>query len=320
MAGTIPLSMTQQFNEFGQPLAGGLLYFFQAGTVGTPQNAYQDTALTIAMPNPITLDAAGRIPQFFLADGQIKIRLQDASGIVQLAADNILVIGPSGGGGGGGGVDPTTVLQSGQLVCWYGTGVQAGFVRTNGRTIGSATSGGTERANADCQSLFLFLWNADPNLTVSGGRGATAAADWAANKTIALPDWRGRALVGLDDMGAAAAGRLTATYFGTLATVLGAAGGNESTTLLASQIPTITSVGNITVTANGGRSFPTALGPSVTNTNDNAGTFYYPGATGGWNYDTTMTGNGQTMASNNTGGAAHRTVTPSMLATIYMKL
>jgi hypothetical protein len=36
--------------------------------------------LTLLFPNPYTLDAAGRIPQFFLADGSIKIKLIDKHG------------------------------------------------------------------------------------------------------------------------------------------------------------------------------------------------------------------------------------------------
>jgi hypothetical protein len=35
------------------------------------------------------------LPQFFLADGQIKIRLTDKLGNAVLTQDNILVIGPS---------------------------------------------------------------------------------------------------------------------------------------------------------------------------------------------------------------------------------
>lgn len=232
MSGTIPLSMTQQFDEFGKPLKGGQLYIIQAGTVSTPQNAFQDVALTQVMPYPMTLDAAGRIPQFFLSDGYIKVRLTDVNGVNQLAQDNILVIGPSAGGGGGGpAVDPTTVYQTGDVKPRYDTAIHTGFVRCNGRSLGSTTSGATELADPTAQALFLHLWLKDPNLVVLPSRGVSGAADWAANKQIFLPDWRGYALGGLDDMGSAAAGRLTATYFGTSAIVLGAAGGDEKRTL-----------------------------------------------------------------------------------------
>lgn len=240
MAGTIPLSLTQQFDQFGQPLSGGLLYIIQAGTVATPQNPYQDAALTILQPNPIVLDAAGRIPQFFLADGYIKVRLTDKNGVTQLARDGILVIGPSAGGGGGGAsVDPTTIFQTGQIAFFYSIGSVAGYVRLNGRTIGNGVSGASERANADTQALFVFLYNADANLVVSGGRTGNPVNDYNAGKTIALPDWRGRALAGLDGMGNSLAGRLTssANGFGVAADTLGAAGGAESNTLDVTRIP-----------------------------------------------------------------------------------
>jgi len=245
MAGTIPLSMTQQLDEFGAPLVGGHLYLIQAGTTSTPQNGFQDSALTLPLPNPIILDASGRLPQFFLADGAIKVRLTDVNGVEKLVADGLIVTGASSGGGGGSPVDPTTILTTGDLKHTYGTGVIAGFVRCNARTIGSATSGATERANADTQALFNFLWNGDPNLAVSTGRGASSAADWAANKTIALPDLRGRALAGLDDMGNIAAGNLTATYFGSAATVLGVVGGTQSKILTTPNLPPYTPAGSV---------------------------------------------------------------------------
>ena len=236
-AGTLPgISMSQQFDSLGKPLNGGRLYLIQAGTTNTPQNCYQDSGLTIAWPNPITLDAAGRVPQLFCADGVIKIRLTNTAGVQQLVQDNLLVVGPSGGGGGGSAVDSTTVAATGDLKARYETGVISGWVRANGRTIGSSTSGATERANADCQALFAHLWNIDTNLSVSGGRGVSAAADWSANKTIELPDWAGRAIAGLDDMGAGAKGRLTSTYFGTAANVLGAVGGSESHVLTTAEL------------------------------------------------------------------------------------
>lgn len=72
----------------------------------------------------------------------------------------------------------------------------AGWVMMNDGTIGNASSGGTTRANADTQALFELLWNNISNAwaPVSSGRGASAAADFAANKTITLPRSLGRAL------------------------------------------------------------------------------------------------------------------------------
>jgi microcystin-dependent protein len=324
MAGTIPLSLTQQFDRLGNVLAGGKLYLIQAGTVSTPQSGYQDSALTIPWPNPIVLDDAGRLPQFFLADGSIKIRLADADGVTQVTADGILVVGASSGGGGGSPVDATTIFTTGDLKVTYGTGGLAGFVRANGRTIGNATSGASERANSDTSALYAFLWNADANLVVSTGRGASAAADYAANKTIALPDWRGRALAGLDDMGNSAAGRLTSGFFGATATVLGAAGGAESQTLTVAQLPTgITSSNTGAITLSVQTADKIAFGPN--NGSATAGGTQLTTAVSGGTYGFVNSG-GQlaigivNTTSNNTSGNAHPNVGPMMLATIYLKL
>ena len=207
MAGTINLALSQQFDMNGSPLSGGLLYFFVAATT-TPQTAFQNTALTIPHPNPIVLDASGRVPMFYLADGSIKIRLTDKNGVTIIAADQLLVIGPSAGGGGsGGGVDPTTVWQTGDLKPRFGTGPHTGFVRCNGGGIGKAgAAGATEYAAADARSLFEYLWNLkkpdnSPLLPVSPARGAGASTDFDAGCVILLPDLLGRALVGLDDKG-----------------------------------------------------------------------------------------------------------------------
>lgn len=315
-AGTLPgISMTQQLDSLGRPLNGGKLYLIQAGTTSTPQNCYQDSGLTLAWPNPITLDAAGRIPQLFCADGSIKIRLTNSAGVQQLVQDNLLVVGPSGGGGGGGSVDPTTILQTGQIVPMYGTGVLSGFVRANGRTIGSASSGATERANADVQALFEYLWGADANLSVSGGRGASASADWSANKTIALPDLRGRVLAGLDDMGNTAAGRLTSSFFA-LPTTLGATGGGQSQTLVTANLPPYTPAGTVAVAAgafwynvlsvqvNVGSNVVSSINTSGSGTAVTLGTQSAP-----------FTGTAQGGTSN-----AFSVLSPMLVATYYLKL
>ena len=73
-----------------------------------------------------------------------------------------------------------------------------GWLAANGATIGSAASSATN-ASADYAALFAVLWdnwtNTDLPILDSAGaastRGANAAADFAANKRLPLPDLRG---------------------------------------------------------------------------------------------------------------------------------
>jgi hypothetical protein len=322
-AGTVPgFSLTPQFDLTGAVAPGCKLYVIQAGTTATPQNSYSDSGLTQLLPNPLTCDAAGRLPQFFVADGLIKVRLTKSSGSQIFVGDNLTVIGASSGGGGGGGsVDPTTIAATGDMQVAYGISVLSGWVRANGRTIGSATSGATERANADCQALFQYLWGADANLAVSGGRGVSAAADWAANKTIALPDWAGRALAGLDDMGAGAKGRLTLQYLGQNPTTLGASGGGQYNTILTSNLPPYTPTGSVSTSL--------TLSATVNNVVISGGCAGC-GVGGGGNFGPTanpsVSFNTATASSSFTGTAQggssqpFNILPPMMLATIYLKL
>ena len=320
MAGTISISMTQQFDIYGKPLAGGQLYIIAVGTVSTPQDAFQDVGLTIKQPYPMTLDAAGRVPQFFLADGSVKIRLQDKNGVVQLASNNVLVIGPSSGGGGGGTVDPTQLIVTGNMILRYGVGTLAGYVRLNNLSIGSATSGATERANADTQALFQYLWNTDAFLTVSGGRGGSASADWNANKQLTLPDWRGYLFGALDDMGNGAANRLGA-YFAN-ATVLGATGGNPSWVLATANLPPYTPGGSVT---NGAIS--TSISPNA-NMLSSSGLVQIGGGGSFFSYNVntplsaSSTQGVSSFAGNAQGGssAPFPTISPRKLCTVYLKL
>src|SRR5258707_709583 len=49
-AGTVPgYGPSQQLDNLGKPLANCFLYTIQAGTVSTPQNAYQDSGLTLVL-------------------------------------------------------------------------------------------------------------------------------------------------------------------------------------------------------------------------------------------------------------------------------
>lgn len=110
----------------------------------------------------------------------------------------------------------------GAVLDYIGATAPSGWVLANGTTIGNAASAATQRANADTVNLFTLLWNswANAQAPVSGGRGANAAADFAANKTITLPDASGRVVAGRETV--------TARLTGVIAsTTLGAVGGDQ---------------------------------------------------------------------------------------------
>lgn len=96
--------------------------------------------------------------------------------------------------------------QTGQFAYFDRATAPGGWVIANGGTIGNAASGGTTRANADTEALFTLIWTefnqTDRPVKTSAGaastRGASAAADYAANKRIPLADPRGRVIRALD--------------------------------------------------------------------------------------------------------------------------
>jgi hypothetical protein len=76
------------------------------------------------------------------------------------------------------------------------TTADAGWVMMNDTSIGNAVSGATGRANADTEDLYVLLWTNIPDAwaPVATGRGASAAADFAAGKAMSLPRQLGRAI------------------------------------------------------------------------------------------------------------------------------
>lgn len=245
MAGTLPnIALVQQRDLNDEVMAGCELRIYAAGTL-TPVTAYKDVSLTAGQeqPWPIPADDTGRVPLFYLADGNYRARLSSADGsYVAFDVPILATVGSSSGSGGSSTVN-ISAWDTGKFDWQPVSGTRADWVRANGRSVGSASSGATERANADCQALYEFLYGAFPDTIcpVSGGRGATAAADWAANKPIATPDMRfifGG--LGLDDMGNTAAGRATnvPTAIGN-ATIAGSRLGEALHTLSQGELPAI---------------------------------------------------------------------------------
>ncbi len=196
--------------------------------------------------------------------------------------------------------DGTAVVSGGGFatgmgMALHGTTVPTGWILADGRTIGSASSGATNRANADCANLYAEFWNsyADTELAVSSGRGANAAADFAANKTIAVPDMRGRGVAGKDNMGGTTASRLTNGGSGITGTTLGASGGTETHTLTTAQLASHSHTLGVNTGASAG---------ATLNTNGN---------------DSNLTG-GTTNAAGS--GNAHQNTQPTHIANWIIKL
>lgn len=275
-------------------------------------------------------DASGRIPLFFVADGIYALRLTDQHGVQTNGGffyPQIPSIGASTSGGGGTPVDPTTVFSTGDWKWRPSAETLTGWVRLNGRTIGNAASGASERANADTQALYLYTWGTyvDAICPVPGGRGANALADFNANKQITLLDMRGRAPFGLDDMGNAALNAFTGVAFTKgNATTGGSSGGVNSTTLSLAQIPAgITSAGlnGIAVTPSGFFILRAGNALIVDFAGPGGSGLRAPGNTSSMDSTAPFLGNNNiAVTSNNTLGQAFPSVPSAMLGSHFWKL
>ena len=222
-----------------------------------------------------------------------------------------------------------TLVPTGSGFDYWGTSLPTGYVWASGKTIGDASSNATERANADTVALFEVLWNATTNTTlqlytsntVLQARGLSALADFNAHYQLTIPDKRGRASAGLDNLGGTAAGRLTLTPDGQ---TLGATGGAQTHTLTMSEMPTHDHTGT-TDTESTGHTHNIPLG----NTNDGYSGSYPAVNSAGCNtaQDAVTVSLGEsnshthTFTSNSTGGgSAHNIIQPTIVCSYIIKL
>ena len=113
------------------------------------------------------------------------------------------------------------------------TVADVGWVMMNDGTIGNASSNATTLAAATTLNLFELIWNNVTNtyaqLYTSGGsptaRGASAGADYAANRAISLPAVLGRAMA------------ISGAGSGLTSRALGQIVGEENHTLVVSEMP-----------------------------------------------------------------------------------
>lgn len=221
------------------------------------------------------------------------------------------------------------IPPKGEITPWGGaSAVPDGWLYPNGTAIGNASSAAAQRANADCEGLFYHLWNnyANDVCAVSSGRGASAAADWAANKTIGTPNLAGRTWVGLDNLGGISdAGVLTATANGanTAGQTNGEAIGSESNTLAIAQLPSHDHSFSATTSSDGSHTHTTTAGELAaygagavigTRLNQAAGAAANVQTTGAHTH--TLSGTSGAAGS----GTAHANVQPSFVSAWKIKI
>lgn len=243
-----PVSLSSYFDPNTGAVLQVNLYFYKAGTLD-PLPTYADAQLSVLCPQPLPSTGYGRVPPVFIGEMPApgyRVRVFNQYSELVEDLDNLPgAVAPDGGGGGEGPVQPDDVhlLKTGDYVfAGRNATPREGAVLANGLTIGSSASPATGRANDDAHDLFVLLWGADEYglLPVLPSRGASAEGDWLANKAITLPDMQGRAVVGMDAMGAPATNRLAGvpTQTGSdLPARVFARGGAALSTLTAAMIP-----------------------------------------------------------------------------------
>lgn len=142
--------------------------------------------------------------------------------------------------------------------------------------------------------------------------------------TFNLPDLRGRVLAALDNMGGSAASRLANGSMSAVRHTMGGAGGADTNTLGLTQLPTgITVTGTVTVTntgindiarVNNGSSNLQDAQTSLGTPNSRV----FPGTTAVGSQITSTGSN--TLTSNNTSGAAHDNLQPTILCNYIMRI
>ncbi|MAI17147.1 MAG: hypothetical protein CBC71_06305 [Rhodobacteraceae bacterium TMED111] len=87
MARISPYAFFQELDNNGNPLSGGKLYTYEAGTT-TPKPTYTDSSGVTENDNPITLDSNGRA-DVWLESGAYKFVLKDLNDVLVKEVDNV---------------------------------------------------------------------------------------------------------------------------------------------------------------------------------------------------------------------------------------
>lgn len=87
-----PVARQQFFDDNGDPLANGLVYYRQAG-LETLATVYYDANMTAAQPNPVELDSAGRA-EIWLPEGSYDVAVHTADDVLMYETLGVAAVAP----------------------------------------------------------------------------------------------------------------------------------------------------------------------------------------------------------------------------------
>lgn len=208
-------------------------------------------------------------------------------------------------------------LAGANQIGWAANGVQGASFNADGSVVfnGNVTIGGVLSASAiPLGTMVDYAGTVAPpkwllcfgqlvsTTTYSGLFAAIGTTFGSGSGTFGIPDCRGRATFGQDNMGGSAAGRITAGGLNFDGTVLGNSGGGQNQTLTLAQIPTITSTGGISVTSTANAITPGASSASLS----------VPGSSPFY-IQSLLTSTGNASLTSNTSSGPHTILSPAII-------
>ena len=270
-AALLPPGVQQFFDNSGNPLSSGKIYFYEVGT-STFKDTYTSIAATTINVNPITLNAGGKAPTGGIYGiGLYRQLVKDRNGNTIWDA----VTAP-----GGGSTTPTDVGDGnlvGTVLPWSGLVAPNQYVFAYGQEINRTTystffTAVTQQANVICSAASNTLTGISDTSQIPIGApielalcviaGTTVVSKTSSTVTLSnsssvsinavatffpwgngngtttfnVPDLRGYVMAGRNNMGGTASARLTSTYYNSNPDALGAAGGSQNHTLTISEM------------------------------------------------------------------------------------
>jgi microcystin-dependent protein len=273
---------TQTFlDNNGNPLSSGTVQFDIPNTT-TAKTVWQDANQTTPWPSTITLSAAGRPPgdKGIYGNGAYRQIVKDVNGNIIWDQPTFIAGGSAAGTTVGDGNSVGTILT------WAGSVAPAQYQFASGQTVsrtsfaalfqaitiqqsaacigGSATiTGLIDTSNvpigASVESICLPLnstvvsktsssitLNNNAIITTSTAITIFPYGDGDGSTSFNLPDLRGRVIPGRNNMEGVTSSNLTSQFYGSDPNSIGAIGGNQSRTLLTTNLPPYTPIGSIT--------------------------------------------------------------------------